>query len=48
LQEYIRASLDTYDIPGGAILFGRQVAFGFQGDRLLYVESFALEGEQQP
>jgi hypothetical protein len=48
LHEYMRAPLDTYDIPNGAILFGRQVAFGFQGDHLLYVESFALEGEQQP
>jgi hypothetical protein len=47
LGEYIRAPLDIEEteIDGGTLLFGQQIVFGFQGDDLRYVESFALESE---
>lgn len=48
LREYIRAPLETDGIPGGTLLFGEQIAFGFQDDNLSYVESFALEEGEQP
>ena len=48
LREYISAPLETDGLPGGKLFFGQQIAFGFQDDRLAYVESFPGESEAQP
>lgn len=48
LREYIKAPLETDGVPGGILLFGEQIALGFQDENLLYIESFALEEGEQP
>lgn len=48
LEAYISAPLDTEGVPGGGLLFGEQVVFGFQDESLAYVESFTAESAVLP
>lgn len=40
--------LDEADIPGGLVLAGDQILLGFDGGRLVYVQTFALNPNDEP
>lgn len=48
LREYLRAPLEDEEVQNGTLIFGEQVAMGFQDGKLSYVESFPLAKEEQP
>jgi hypothetical protein len=48
LEEYLQVPVEPTGIPGGTLLFGQQIALGFQDETLAYVESFALDSEVLP
>jgi hypothetical protein len=45
-QELFEVSTDEIGQPGGLILAGRQILFGFDQDQLVYVETLALTPEE--
>ncbi len=48
LKEYIQTTADGELVTDGKVLYGKQIATGFQNGGLKYVEGFALESEDQP